>query len=120
MPLEKVCVYAVADVKIYHDVKTACTHLGGIPIKIESILENAFAFSRIEEFHGIGGYIGVVKHLNGDWTYADGTVLKYQNWAPNEPNNKPLFDCTHMEPTTGKWESTECFIPRPYFCSVHV
>ncbi|CAJ0954098.1 unnamed protein product, partial [Mesorhabditis belari] len=120
MPNEDVCMYAINQNEFYYDVIRRCGALGAIPAKIQNLYENSYLFVALQqELNNAAPFIGVERKRNNVWTYADGTPLSYQNWALNEPNNSSNSSvCAIMDPSSGKWISTECTYARPFVCSI--
>jgi hypothetical protein len=118
IPNENVCLIPVTKPKFYYDVIRECALLGGIPVKIQNVYENAFVFSITADFNGVSPYIGVERKPDNTWTYSDGSPLTYQNWANNEPKISNSSICVIMNVESGKWQSAECYYTRPSICSV--
>uniref|UniRef100_A0A8R1I0U1 C-type lectin domain-containing protein n=1 Tax=Caenorhabditis japonica TaxID=281687 RepID=A0A8R1I0U1_CAEJA len=58
-------------------------------------------------------WIGLQLSATGSWKWADGSLLNYTNWSPNQP--VPGQACAQMITdhflntyNLGKWESYEC------------
>ncbi|CAJ0939638.1 unnamed protein product, partial [Mesorhabditis belari] len=63
-------------------------------------------------------YIGVEQTQNFTWVYADGSTLKYQNWAPGEPVMLTGWSCAIIDGQTGKWKGADCNSSRTSVCSI--
>ncbi|CAJ0582281.1 unnamed protein product, partial [Mesorhabditis spiculigera] len=59
--------------------------------------------------------IGVIKGADGNWTYADGTQLAYQKWAPGQPDNRD--SCAIIDNSTF-WYSRSCSKPSKLICAL--
>uniref|UniRef100_A0A671Q9I6 Selectin P n=1 Tax=Sinocyclocheilus anshuiensis TaxID=1608454 RepID=A0A671Q9I6_9TELE len=66
-------------------------------------------------------WIGMQK-INGTWTWvANGQIMKYQNWATNEPNNnKSNENCVELYTSktnnNGKWNDDNCQLAKYPLC----
>ena len=54
---------------------------------------------------------------NGNYTYSDGSVAKYTNWAPGEPDDTTKPCVTFKNGFQGSWDEADCTTPRNFLCS---
>ena len=65
-------------------------------------------------------WIGVQK-VGSDWLTSRGDILgpEQSDWAPGYPVDDPAKKCVGAAKSEGfKWVNGDCFLPRPYFCSL--
>lgn len=85
---------------------------GGYLATIDSAEENAFIFDSLrDDVTDIGAYIGLNDlDSEGDFVWASGDPLIYENWAPGEPNNAGDEDLVEMVfqylGSDGRWNDT--------------
>lgn len=52
------------------------------------------------------------------WRWADGTILEWSNWAPNEPSTKLTKRCVVQIAGDNLWKADYCIKPQAYVCQV--
>ncbi len=100
------------------DAQAACAAWGGAPglgnlVSIEDATEQGFVgqLTTVKAWMGAGDAA-----VEGTYVWYDGTPWNYENWAPNEPNDTTVEDCTFLQ-VGGKWDDHDCNDPRPaYLC----
>lgn len=62
-----------------------------------------------------------MQYNGSQWVWADGTVMEYENWNPEEPVENEL--CGLMvgpgEESHGKWRSQDCSLEETYGCELY-
>ena len=53
----------------------------------------------------------------GSFTWIDGSVNNYVNWASNEPNNDNNQDCGKLYIPNGDWDDDYCTYTKPFICN---
>uniref|UniRef100_A0A914QEU1 C-type lectin domain-containing protein n=1 Tax=Panagrolaimus davidi TaxID=227884 RepID=A0A914QEU1_9BILA len=53
-----------------------------------------------------------------NWTWMDKSILDFTNWASGEPKNTTGNNCAVLTLADGLWRTEDCFISKPYICSV--
>ena len=77
----------------YTQARSHCQSLGGDLASIHNAAENAQAHGAVREHlrpqgTDVGAYIGFSDHdSEGAWSWVDGSVHAYTNWAAGEPNS---------------------------------
>jgi cysteine-rich repeat protein len=100
------------------DAQAACAAWGGAPglgnlVSIEDATEQGFVgqLTTVKAWMGAGDAA-----VEGTYVWYDGTPWNYENWAPNEPNDTTVEDCTFLQ-VGGQWDDHDCNDPRPaYLC----
>ncbi|XP_015279234.1 PREDICTED: macrophage mannose receptor 1-like [Gekko japonicus] len=65
-------------------------------------------------------YIGLTVGVDGKFRWLDGTLVTYEAWAPNEPNNaNEEEDCVMMYERTGLWNDIYCSAENRFICERH-
>ncbi len=79
------------------DANIAAKEMGANLVSIGSASENSFVFENCGSYDpawgdgiqtSFGPWIGGIE-ANGEWTWSDGTVWSYANWADYQPSGKP-------------------------------
>ncbi|CAJ0933808.1 unnamed protein product, partial [Mesorhabditis belari] len=119
LPSENVCAIPYATPQYYLQADRQCRSVGGMVSKIQNSFENAYLSAmNVQDFNSQPPYIGVERNSNGAWVYADGSPITYSNWAPGEPKNGTAL-CAILDPKTAKWNTSDCNVGRPFFCTVN-
>ncbi|XP_015279236.1 PREDICTED: macrophage mannose receptor 1-like [Gekko japonicus] len=65
-------------------------------------------------------YIGLTVGVDGKFRWLDGTLVTYEAWAPNEPNNANEDEgCVMMYKRTGLWNDISCSAKKSFICERH-
>uniref|UniRef100_A0AC34GY58 C-type lectin domain-containing protein n=1 Tax=Panagrolaimus sp. ES5 TaxID=591445 RepID=A0AC34GY58_9BILA len=54
----------------------------------------------------------------GQWVWTDGVAFTFQNWAPNEPDLLPGFQCISIGKDRAFWYTADCFKEKPFVCEL--
>jgi hypothetical protein len=64
-----------------------------------------------------GLWFGLYEPKEGQWTWSDGSPLKFTHWTKGEPNNDGgAENCAEWRLGTGSWNDAPCDEDRPYIC----
>ncbi|XP_063262028.1 pulmonary surfactant-associated protein D [Prinia subflava] len=93
----------------------SCEEVGGTLAAPTNEEENK-AIMDIVKQHNQYAYLGIRKgEASGQFTYINGTPLKYINWHQHEPNGKGREKCVEMY-TDGTWNDKKCNMNRLTIC----
>ncbi|KAL8165108.1 UNVERIFIED_CONTAM: hypothetical protein K2H54_029242 [Gekko kuhli] len=98
-----------------------CKQQSGDLAVITSEKERLFLW-KYNVFHAFKGdvYIGLTVGVDGKFRWLDGTLVTYEAWAPNEPNNKnEEEECVVMYERTGLWNDIYCSAEKRFICERH-
>jgi serine/threonine protein kinase len=81
------------DVVTWHQAKSRCEEMGGHLPVVTSTAEHTFiadlAKKGIPQVVNEGVWLGATdEQQEGDWRWIDGTVMDFNVWGPEQPNNK--------------------------------
>ncbi|XP_076977610.1 low affinity immunoglobulin epsilon Fc receptor isoform X2 [Tamandua tetradactyla] len=100
------CYYFGEGAKSWIQARYACSDLQGRLVSIHSAEEQAFLTKSANKK---GSWIGLQDlHVEGEFTWMDGSPLDYSNWRPGEPNGHDQDeDCVMMQ-GSGQWNDAFC------------
>jgi hypothetical protein len=56
--------------------------------------------------------------LKGLWVWTDGSAWDYEDWGPNQPDNRPGEDCLDLAVDDAQFHDTQCTWVAPYVCKI--
>jgi len=84
-------------------------YLGGHLATIGDSGENEFIRAMANQVSGVPWWIGRNDMANETfWRWENNEALRYDNWAPGEPNNFNNEDCATLDPFNGQWNDRNC------------
>uniref|UniRef100_A0A914QYK5 C-type lectin domain-containing protein n=1 Tax=Panagrolaimus davidi TaxID=227884 RepID=A0A914QYK5_9BILA len=87
---------------------------------------NATGFAAAEEnCVKIGGHLVSIHDAftdallaRGNWSWMDGTLMDFTDWASEEPKNVTGNNCATLSQIDGFWRSDNCFKSKPFICKI--
>uniref|UniRef100_A0AC34QWP7 C-type lectin n=1 Tax=Panagrolaimus sp. JU765 TaxID=591449 RepID=A0AC34QWP7_9BILA len=94
-----------------------CKTLGGHLPSVHSVFENMYLTDKAREvLTRTDGFMIGGEKLTGPWSWIDGTVWDYDDWAEGEPINTTTRNCLRMDIARGQWYAYDCFAGSSYVC----
>ncbi|XP_005098630.1 low affinity immunoglobulin epsilon Fc receptor-like [Aplysia californica] len=122
--------FAVTTYRHFYTATRECSQKGGLLALIKSEEINSFIQTELHDTYNerYDTWIGL-DDANGEkkFTWADGSDVKYENWAPNEGErfHAGIDACATIDPVNGTWIDYPCKGYRfeevkPYICQFNV
>jgi len=85
-------------------------------------LKSEYLFERFGKMSSKGMWLGASDRVReGFWQWADGRIMFFTNWYPNQPNNYPRdSNCLEMRGSDGYWDDKECSERKTSLCEYQV
>uniref|UniRef100_A0A914Q840 C-type lectin domain-containing protein n=1 Tax=Panagrolaimus davidi TaxID=227884 RepID=A0A914Q840_9BILA len=111
-------------VKTYYlDAEQVCKDLGGHLTSVHKPVDNMFlsqqALVRFNKSTDDDFWFGANDFISPpNWSWMDGTPFNYKYWDKGQPQNVSGNDCGAVLMQGGKWRAVDCFMQKPYVCTV--
>ena len=95
--------------------------MGGNLVSIHSEADNSGLKAQANITNSSGLWIGANDiDSEGNWTWSDGMVVSFNDWAQSQPDNKKINqDCGYLRPGKGfQWDDGDCSKKKRYICSL--
>uniref|UniRef100_A0A8B9QQM5 Macrophage mannose receptor 1 n=1 Tax=Anas platyrhynchos TaxID=8839 RepID=A0A8B9QQM5_ANAPL len=102
------------------DASMMCIQMGASLVSIEDPTELNFLLLYLSplasDFRRF--WIGLFKNIDGEWLWADRSVVEYVNWEKGEPT--VIFDehCVDMDVSSGAWRNYYCSVDQNFICKI--